>query len=223
MPPTKRGYKNTSGVISQDEDGIHHRDGNYTCLKPKNGGEVCGSKIKDTKKDIQSHNSSKHKENSAYQHKMTPGNYPCYESGCNHRSPNFEAIKKHLRSRHDIKGTEDEIKIRYGLSVGNTVTCKETPNASHGENPMGINQDTPEKAVHQAKRKRQIRKKTPNASHGENPMGINQDIPEKVVHQAESENDGYHARPSYDFYHLIDPALLGYDMTDNHSGDRGSG
>ncbi|KAI0190636.1 hypothetical protein EV127DRAFT_78088 [Xylaria flabelliformis] len=115
MPPTRRGYQNTSGVSRQTDDGIFYVNGRYLCQRIENG-VPCNREFASNSHSISSHNSDFHTP-SRYRELMARGEYKCSYDGCSHQSENFQAILAHIRSSHDFKGSSDPLKVYYGIPI----------------------------------------------------------------------------------------------------------
>ncbi|KAI0547712.1 hypothetical protein F4679DRAFT_355160 [Xylaria curta] len=115
MPPTKKGYQNTSSVSRQTDDGIFYVNGRYLRQRIENG-VPCNREFAANSHSISSHNSDFHNP-SRYQELMARGDYKCVYGDCNHQSENFQAILTHIRSSHEFKGSSDPLKLHYGISV----------------------------------------------------------------------------------------------------------
>ncbi|KAI0205879.1 hypothetical protein F4808DRAFT_183548 [Astrocystis sublimbata] len=115
MPKLSRSRKNTSGVKSQDSNGIYYLDGNYLCLRLRDG-TPCNHTMTGEPHNIRSHNSNFHAAGS-YQRQMVKGNYECKSEGCKHQSPNFLAILAHYRRHHWYRGSSKPLKRLYGVEA----------------------------------------------------------------------------------------------------------
>ncbi|GAW17704.1 hypothetical protein ANO14919_071690 [Xylariales sp. No.14919] len=115
MPPTGRGYTNTSGVSRRTADGVFYVNGRYLCQRLENG-TPCNREISSTRHSISSHNNHFHAD-SPYRRQMTRGKFPCRKDGCNHQSPTFAAILAHARRQHGLKGSANQLKILYGIPI----------------------------------------------------------------------------------------------------------
>ncbi|KAI1742784.1 hypothetical protein F4680DRAFT_26668 [Xylaria scruposa] len=195
MPPTRKGYRNTSGVSRQTNDGIFYANGRYLCQRIENGVR-CNREFAANSHSISSHNSDFHTPG-RYQELMARGDYKCVNGDCNHQSDNFQAILAHYRSSHKFKGSSDPLKLLYGIPVR---TRRKKPRQT---NIPSIKEDDRE----------DIRKATCEDTREE----VKKNCNEKSEQESEDESDD-----NDEYLDLIDPRLRKWDEDNGDSGN-GSG
>ncbi|KAI8948587.1 hypothetical protein F4801DRAFT_443651 [Xylaria longipes] len=207
MPPTKKGYQNTSGVSRQTADGVFYVNGRYLCQRLENG-TCCNREIAATTHSISSHNSDFHTPG-RYRQLMAKGDYKCTQDGCSHQSENFQAILAHIRSAHKFKGSSDPLKRHYGIPVGTK---------RKGDNDVkGNRQKKRQKALQTIKEddgdtREDTRKKLEESRH------------EKGGQESEDGRDDDDGDDDDDDYlDLIDPRLRKWDKDNGGSGNGGAG
>ncbi|TRX90610.1 hypothetical protein FHL15_008583 [Xylaria flabelliformis] len=195
MPPTRKGYQNTSGVSRQTDDGIFYVNGRYLCQRVENGVR-CNREFAANSHSISSHNSDFHTPG-RYQQLMARGDYKCAYDRCNHRSENFQAILAHIRSSHKFKGSSDPLKLYYGIPI------RTRRKKSSQKNVPSIKEDDLEGTL-------------------KNPCENTREEPEELCDEkSEQESEDDHDDDD-DYLDLIDPRLRKWDE-DNGSGNGGAG
>ncbi|KAI0506493.1 hypothetical protein F5B22DRAFT_623278 [Xylaria bambusicola] len=195
MAPTKKGHKNTSGVLRETPNGVFYLDGKYICQRRENG-RPCNREMAGTNHSITSHNSKFHAEG-PYKRQMAEGQYACFEDGCGAECSTFGAILAHVRRYHGFRGSSDPLKIRYGVALSDKGKGKGKVTKKDG-------------------RKRGT-SDTEEDSHGEHHEEIHKESgqPAGNDHNAEDRHNNYEG------YGLIDPALLNWDNTKDGFDDDG--
>ncbi|KAI1277314.1 hypothetical protein F5Y07DRAFT_398570 [Xylaria sp. FL0933] len=195
MPPTRKLQQNMSGVVRCTADGVFYANGRYRCQKLENG-VPCNREMADKSHNISSHNSDFHTD-SAYRRMMTPGSFPCYVHGCNHRSTTFAAILGHLRKRHRFRGSSNPVKMHYGVPLRSKK--RKTNRVNQNDHNRGLS----------------------NLSENNREATLRED---DYTHLGGIGGSGGNVEPDIDaLIQSIDPLLLNWSHTEANSGEGGFG